>query len=253
MAQASNPRSSSNPNPYDVHYANESASSDFASLCSIQVTPELDQKPEMISHKSHNLSSSPGGTLQQFSTEKYQPDQSLRLFDALDPGLTGTGVGNSSQSDKSANHQQDLMRTPEMQRQLGIPQSLQFSKDNPTDRTDPTTEASTTQKISRAASGAKLFSSTKKAEELSEDLFHIIKRFNLDDNSLNEIQSAFKCRVLQLFNPDGSRKRTHQAADLSNPTEQCKRKKVACDICQTTMARQCDLKYAWLTCHFRLF
>lgn len=198
----------------------------------------------MVSHKSHDLSSTPGGTLQSFGTDKYQPDQSLRLFDALDPGLTGTGVSNSSQSDKSANHQADLMRTPETQRHLRIPQSFQYSKDTPTDQTDPTTEALTTQKISRAASGAKTLSSTKKAEELSEDLFHIIKRFNLDENSLNEIQSALKFRVLRLFNPDGSRKRTHQAADLSKPTEQCKRKKVACDICQTTMARQCDLKYA---------
>lgn len=60
--------------------------------------------------------------------------------------------------------------------------------------------------------------------------------------SLEEIQSLIKNEFWNIFNRDGTRKRSSTDASLTEPASS-KRKTVACEFCPKKMLRECDLKY----------
>ena len=65
---------------------------------------------------------------------------------------------------------------------------------------------------------------------------------NLSEASLQEIQQAIKARVLHLVKSDGNRKRkAERAGAVETPGS---KRRVACDQCNKTMVRHCDLRYS---------
>ncbi|KAL8993686.1 MAG: hypothetical protein Q9169_006163 [Polycauliona sp. 2 TL-2023] len=89
----------------------------------------------------------------------------------------------------------------------------------------------------------KPLASTKIAEKLSEELAsEIAKCIDLSTGQPEDIQAAIKNRVLLALNPNLSRKRTAQMASLSNDYGHTKKKKITCNQCSVTTARQCDMK-----------
>lgn len=91
---------------------------------------------------------------------------------------------------------------------------------------------------------SKPLASIRKAEQISEELAsEIAKCIDLSRGQPGDIQAAIKNRVLHALNPSLSRKRSAQMAslreeDLLHP----KRKKITCNQCPVTTARQCDMK-----------
>ncbi|KAI4283203.1 MAG: hypothetical protein L6R38_002325 [Xanthoria sp. 2 TBL-2021] len=97
---------------------------------------------------------------------------------------------------------------------------------------------------SRKAPKTKPLASTKKAEQLSEELAsEIAKYIDLSKGHPENIQAAIKSRVLLALNPSLSRKRTAQMASMKEDLIHPKRKKITCNQCSVTTARQCDIKY----------
>ncbi|KAL8755598.1 MAG: hypothetical protein Q9199_003535 [Rusavskia elegans] len=89
----------------------------------------------------------------------------------------------------------------------------------------------------------KPLASTKKAEQLSEELAsEITKCIDLSKGQPEDIQAAIKNRVLLALNPSLSRKRSAQMASLRDDLGQPKKKKISCNQCSVTTARQCDMK-----------
>lgn len=91
----------------------------------------------------------------------------------------------------------------------------------------------------------KPLTSTKKAEEVSEELAsEITKCIDLSRGSPKDIQAAIKDRVLFALKVDLSRKRPARVSSLDDDRGHCSRRMIACDHCPVTMARRCDMKYA---------
>lgn len=89
----------------------------------------------------------------------------------------------------------------------------------------------------------KPLASTKKAEQLSEELAsEITKCIDLSKGQPEDIQAAIKNRVLLALNPSLSRKRSAQMASLRDDLGHSKKKKISCNQCSVTTARQCDMK-----------
>ena len=89
---------------------------------------------------------------------------------------------------------------------------------------------------------SKPLASTKKAEQISEELAsEIAQRIDFKGQSEN-IQAAIKETVLFALNPSLSRKRTAQMASLKDDLG-THNKKIKCGQCPVTTARQCDMKY----------
>lgn len=91
---------------------------------------------------------------------------------------------------------------------------------------------------SRKAPKTKPLASTKKAEQLSEELAsEIAKYIDLSKGHPENIQAAIKSRVLLTLNPSLSRKRTAQMASMKEDLIYPKRKKITCNQCSITTAR----------------
>lgn len=96
---------------------------------------------------------------------------------------------------------------------------------------------------SKKSTKSKPMASAKKAEEVSERLAsEITKCINLYRDSPGAIQATIKSRLLHTFNPDLSRKRSAQLASLRAGIDGVKRRRITCDQCSATTARQCDMK-----------
>ncbi|KAL8860144.1 MAG: hypothetical protein Q9178_003408 [Gyalolechia marmorata] len=103
------------------------------------------------------------------------------------------------------------------------------------------TELSYLGESSKKGPKSKPLASTKKAEQISEELAsEIAQRIDFKGQSEN-IQAAIKETVLFALNPSLSRKRTAQMASLKDDPGPHK-KKIACAQCPVTTARQCDMK-----------
>ncbi|KAL8849108.1 MAG: hypothetical protein Q9221_005877 [Calogaya cf. arnoldii] len=90
---------------------------------------------------------------------------------------------------------------------------------------------------------SKPLASTKKAEQLSEELAsEIAKCIDLSRGPPEDIQAAIKNRVLLALNPGLSRKRSAQMASLKDNSGHPKKNKISCNQCSVTTARQCDMK-----------
>ncbi|KAI4223114.1 MAG: hypothetical protein LQ349_007492, partial [Xanthoria aureola] len=95
----------------------------------------------------------------------------------------------------------------------------------------------------KGAPKSKPLASTKRAEQLSEQLAsEIAKCINLSQGQPEDIQAAIKDRVLLALNPSVSRKRSAQMASLRDDVGHPKKKKIPCNQCSVTTARQCDMK-----------
>ncbi|KAL8671475.1 MAG: hypothetical protein Q9168_004025 [Polycauliona sp. 1 TL-2023] len=89
---------------------------------------------------------------------------------------------------------------------------------------------------------SKPLASTKIAEQLSEELAcEIAKCINLNKGQPADIQADIKSKVLLALNPSLSRKRTAQMASLRDDQGYAKKKKITCNQCPVTTARQCDM------------
>ncbi|KAL8911539.1 MAG: hypothetical protein Q9171_003303 [Xanthocarpia ochracea] len=107
---------------------------------------------------------------------------------------------------------------------------------------DNVTEPSYLGESSKKGPKSKPLASTKKAEQISEELAsEIAQRIDFKGQSEN-IQAAIKETVLFALNPSLSRKRTAQMASLKEDLGPHK-KKIICSQCPVTTARQCDMKY----------
>lgn len=91
---------------------------------------------------------------------------------------------------------------------------------------------------------SKPLASAKKAEEVSEELASKIATFiGHYRGPTKDIQATIKEQLLLIFNPGLSRKRSAQSASLEDDLKQNKKRRVTCDQCSTTTARQCDMRY----------
>ncbi|KAL8712462.1 MAG: hypothetical protein Q9220_003310 [cf. Caloplaca sp. 1 TL-2023] len=96
---------------------------------------------------------------------------------------------------------------------------------------------------SRKPTRNKAIASNKKAEEVSEELaLEITKCINLGNSPSEDIQAAIKKKVLLALNPSLSRKRSAQMASLDLEGRQSKKKRIKCNLCSVTTARECDMK-----------
>ena len=90
---------------------------------------------------------------------------------------------------------------------------------------------------------SKPLASAKKAEEVSNALAsEIAKCMALHRGSPGDIQATIKDRLLLTFNPELSRKRSAQKAFLEDDLNQGKKRRVRCDQCPATTARECDMR-----------
>ncbi|KAL8652327.1 MAG: hypothetical protein Q9210_002749 [Variospora velana] len=97
--------------------------------------------------------------------------------------------------------------------------------------------------LSRRSTKTKPLTSAKKAEAVSEQLASEIAKFiNLYRGPPEEIQATIKSRLLLTFNPGLCSKRSAQMAALKDNLNQNKKRRIACDQCPTTTARQCDMR-----------
>ncbi|KAL8690297.1 MAG: hypothetical protein Q9224_004438 [Gallowayella concinna] len=95
----------------------------------------------------------------------------------------------------------------------------------------------------RVIKSSKPLASTRKAEQISEELAsEIAKCIDLSRGPPEDIQAAIKNRVLLALNPNLSRKRSAQMAQLRDENGHRGAKKIKCDQCSVTTARQCDMK-----------
>ncbi|KAL8811456.1 MAG: hypothetical protein Q9200_001776 [Gallowayella weberi] len=105
---------------------------------------------------------------------------------------------------------------------------------------DPGTFRDAPKKTTRS----KPLASTKKALQISEELAsEIAKSIDLSKGHPKDIEEFIKNRVLLALNPDSSRKRSAQMADLKDDIDRGRAKRIKCDQCPATTARQCDMKY----------
>ncbi|KAL8974185.1 MAG: hypothetical protein Q9197_001584 [Variospora fuerteventurae] len=97
--------------------------------------------------------------------------------------------------------------------------------------------------LSRRSTKTKPLTSAKKAEAASEQLASEIAKFvNSYRGPPEEIQATIKSRLLLTFNPGLCSKRSAQMAALKDNLNQSKKRRIACDQCPTTTARQCDMR-----------
>ncbi|KAL8834460.1 MAG: hypothetical protein Q9176_007484 [Flavoplaca citrina] len=97
---------------------------------------------------------------------------------------------------------------------------------------------------SRQAPKTKPLASTKKADQISEELAsEIAKCINLSKGRPEDIQAAIKSKVLLALNPGLSRKRSAQMASLNDGHAHSKKRKIKCENCSVTTTRECDMKY----------
>ncbi|KAL8807109.1 MAG: hypothetical protein Q9182_000942 [Xanthomendoza sp. 2 TL-2023] len=90
---------------------------------------------------------------------------------------------------------------------------------------------------------SKPLASTKKALRISEELAsEIAKSIDLSRGHPEDMKAIIRNRVLLALHPDCSRKRSAQMADLKDDIGHSRTKRIKCDQCPATMARQCDLK-----------
>lgn len=91
---------------------------------------------------------------------------------------------------------------------------------------------------------SKPLTSAKKAEEVSEELASEIARIiDLHTGPPEKIQSTIKRQILLKFHPALSRKRSATMASLKDDQDGSKKRKITCDQCSATTARQCDMRY----------
>ncbi|KAL8781312.1 MAG: hypothetical protein Q9213_006061 [Squamulea squamosa] len=97
--------------------------------------------------------------------------------------------------------------------------------------------------LSKKIPKSKPLASIKKAEQISEELAsEIAKCIDPSKGQPGDIQAAIKNKVLLVLNPSLSRKRSAQVASLKEDLLHPKRKKITCNQCSVTTARQCDMK-----------
>lgn len=97
--------------------------------------------------------------------------------------------------------------------------------------------------LSRRNIKSKPLASAKKAQQVSEELAsEIAKLIDLYKGPPEEIEATIKNKLLLTFNPGLSRKRSAQMASLSDDLNHTKKRRITCDQCSTTTARQCDMR-----------
>lgn len=96
---------------------------------------------------------------------------------------------------------------------------------------------------------SKPMASERKAEQISEELAsEIAKCIDLSTGPPADIQTAIKNRVLHALNPGLSRKRSAQMACMRDEVGRRRKKRISCDQCTVTTARQCEMKYESCSC-----
>ncbi|KAL8721150.1 MAG: hypothetical protein Q9225_002108 [Loekoesia sp. 1 TL-2023] len=102
---------------------------------------------------------------------------------------------------------------------------------------------STSKYFSKRSTKSKPMASAKKAEEVSEELAsEITNCITLHRGSPGHIHATIKDRLLLTFNPVLSQKRSAQTASLKDNLHDGKRRRITCDQCSATTARECDMR-----------
>lgn len=103
---------------------------------------------------------------------------------------------------------------------------------------------STSKYFFKRSTKSKPMASAKKAEEVSEELAsEITKCISLYQGSPGHIHATIKDRLLLTFNPVLSHKRSAQMASLKDNVPDGKKRRITCDQCSATTARECDMRY----------